>query len=332
MRMKKVAIAGTIILDVVKTIDVWPEQGMLVNIKDMSRAVGGCVCNTGIDLRSLSPDVAVSAYGRVGRDEYGEYVLSRMAEKGIDTSGVKLTDLPTSFTDVMTVADTGARTFFNMRGAVNEFTEDDIDIPALDCDLFHLGYLLLLDGIDADDPVYGTKAAKLLHDIQARGIKTSIDVVSEQSDRFKKVIPALKYCDFVVINEIEACMISGTDARTFSPATAKAVCEKIIECGVGECVTIHCPSFSCALRANGEFSIVPSLDLPDGYIVGSVGAGDAFCAAMLYSFINGMSDEEGMRLASCAAACNLACADSVGGAKPIAETMELENKFRRKIL
>ena len=51
---------------------------------------------------------------------------------------------------------------------------------------------------------------------------------------------------------------------------------------------------------------------------------------MLYSFLKGMSAEEGMRLASCAAAMNLAATDSVSGAKPLAETMALDSRFPRR--
>ncbi len=43
--MKKIAIAGNIILDVVKNIETFPQKGMLVNISETSYAVGGCVCN-----------------------------------------------------------------------------------------------------------------------------------------------------------------------------------------------------------------------------------------------------------------------------------------------
>ena len=51
-----------------------------------------------------------------------------------------------------------------------------VDVSKLDCDIFHLGYLLLLGGMDAPDEEYGTKAARLLAKVQAAGIKTSVDI------------------------------------------------------------------------------------------------------------------------------------------------------------
>lgn len=77
---------------------------------------------------------------------------------------------------------------------------------------------------------------------------------------------------------------------------------------------------------------MPSLQLPFGYIVGAVGAGDAFCSGMLYSFLMDLSMEEGLQIASLATACNLSSDDSIGGARCLKETLELENEFTRKNL
>ncbi len=334
--MKKVGIAGNMLVDVVKMIDVWPEKGMLVNIGKNTRAVGGCVCNTAIDLKRLAPQLAVSVYGKVGKDEYGEYLLEQMQSAGLDCSAVRKTATsPTSYSDVMTVQTSGERTFFHCRGANAELALEDIPVEKLDCDLFHLGYLLLLDKLDEADEEYQTKAARLLHDVQARGVKTSIDLVSEQSDRFTFiVIPALKYCDYVVINEIEASRISGVEVLDeegkISLTALKKACERILAYGVRECVVVHCTSLSCSLDKDGVFEAVGSLQLPKDYIVGAVGAGDAFCAGMLYAFVEGLPLVEGMKLASCAAACNLAVADSVSGAKDAATALQLEKKFKRR--
>ena len=100
--------------------------------------------------------------------------------------------------------------------------------------------------------------------------------------------------------------------------------------GVKERVTVHCPEVGVTLGKNGDWTSVPSLKLPDGWIRGSVGAGDAFCAGMLYAIMKGLPPEESLRLASCAAACNLAAPDSISGARPLAETMELDRKFPRR--
>ena len=134
-----IAIAGTIVADVVKTIDEFPGKGMLTSIRSVSPAVGGCVPNTLIDLAKIDPSLPLYAYGSVGDDDYATFVCDEMKKVGINVDGVKRErGKLTGFTDVMTVAETGERTFFTMRGANSVFdpNEDfvfDIDLsPAQD--------------------------------------------------------------------------------------------------------------------------------------------------------------------------------------------------------
>ena len=329
-RAKRAVLAGNVLVDVVKTVDAWPEQGMLASITAQKRACGGAVCNSGTFLKTLDPSLDVCACGKTGTDEYGDWVLSFLSGRGIDVSRVRRTpDAPTSYTDVVTVASTGARTFFHYRASSALFSQADIDLDSLDCDIFHLGYLLLLDALDAPDPEYGTKAARLLHDVQARGIRTSIDIVSGQPERFRQIVPpALRYCDHLVVNEIEGGLAAGLPHRgadgRVTASSLRKIAESLLEAGVRRSVTLHSPEMGVTLSAAGEFTAVGSLELPDGWIRGSVGAGDAFCAGMLYAFMKGLSDEEGMKVASCAAAANLAALDSISGALPLDRTMELE--------
>ena len=333
---QKITLAGNIIVDNVKTITSWPEKGMLVPITSVKRAPGGSVPNSGIDLKTLDPSVEVAAVGKVGADDAGDFVRAFMEERGLDVSGVQRVEgIPTTFTDVMTVASTGERTFFNMHGADSAFVPGDVDPAVLGCDIFHLGYLLLLDGLDAEDAEYGTKAARLLANVRAAGIKTSLDIVSEQSDRFARIVrPALKHCDYVVINEIEGGLATGISALDgngrLSESNLRRICEALFGLGVGEQVVVHCPELSVSMDRAGNFAAVPSLELPPDWIKGSVGAGDAFCAGMLYAFLEGMPADEGMRLASCAAAMNLSVPDSVSGARSLAETLALETRFPRR--
>ena len=325
--MDTIAFCGNIIADQVKTIPVWPDKGMLAPITSLRRQVGGSVCNTGIDLKTLDPSVRVVAVGAVGDDENGRFVLRTLAERGIDCSFAKtLPGVPTSFTDVMTVEPTGERTFFNMHGADSTLMPDDVDVEKLRCDIMHFGYILLLDGMDAPDDEFGTKAARLLAKAQEAGIKTSIDIVSEQSDRFERIVrPALRYCDYCIVNEIEGSLATGVAKEDL-----RGICEGLLEAGVHEKAVVHCPEAGVSLDRSGEFVRVGSLRLPDGWIKGTVGAGDAFCAGVLYSIMKGFDAEKSLRLGSCAAAMNLTSTDSIGGAKSFADTFMLDKMFARR--
>jgi sugar/nucleoside kinase (ribokinase family) len=204
MERKGIAFAGNILTDNVKMITTYPQKGMLATIDSESLAVGGCVPNTAIDIKKVDADMVIKVFGRVGNDDKGKYVVNKMAEHGIDVSGVKVSDsAPTSYSDVMTVMGTGERTFFHNRGANKEFRPEDVDLDTLDTKMLHAGYLMLLDYFDKVNEDGTTPMSNFLKEAQNKGIKTSIDLVSESSGNFFKVTKAaLPYCDYVIINEI----------------------------------------------------------------------------------------------------------------------------------
>ena len=316
-----IAVAGNILTDEVKVIESFPEKGMLVNITAMSRAVGGSVPNTLISLAKIDPTLPLAALGRRGDDEAGRYAEGEMQTCGVDTTGILVDPTaPTGFSDVMTLRDTGERTFFHHRGANARFVPEDIPLDTLTCRMLHVAYIHLLDGFDAPDPEYGTTLARFLKAAQETGITTSIDVVSSLGENFAPVVKAaLPYTDNAIMNEIEACGVSGLSPRDGDGKlileNVRATMEQLMACGVGQRVIVHCPEAGFCLSRNGDFTVVPSLKLPAGYVKGTVGAGDSFCAGCLYGIYHGYTDEEILEFASGAAACNLAAEDSVSGMK-----------------
>lgn len=325
-----IAIAGNLIVDHVKLIDTYPAQGMLCNIRSRSKCVGGCAANTLAGLAIMDPALPLYCLGSIGGDDDGKYILDRLERWRINTDGVLVKpDVITSFTDVMAVDSTGERTFFHARGANAKFGFDNLDFEIIKkAGVFHMGYALLLDEFDKPDEEYGTVMAKVLCQVQKLGIKTSIDVVSEEGERFAQVVkPSLKYCDYFIANEIESGRVAGLEARDgngrLNPASLRQICEKLFEFGVKALTVVHAPEGGAAMTADGQFCFVPSLVLPEGYIKGSVGAGDAFCAGVLYGIYKEKSVEETIRIGNAAAAANLSEADSVSGLRAYDEIMKL---------
>ena len=332
---KGIAIAGNMIADVVKSIAEYPKPGMLTYVSEAVHAVGGCVPNTAINLARIDNSIPIRALGKVGSDENGRFILSQMQKNGIDTQGISFSaKTVTSFCDVMSMP-TGERTFFHTKGANAEFSPADIDLASLDCNLLHIGYILLLDQFDLADDTYGTVMARFLHDAQKQGIQTSIDVVSDSSaDYGKKIIPALQYCNYVIINEIECCRVWGMEARTDTGALnrnhiAEAM-QKMADAGVRDKVIIHSKEACFALNVHtGAFTEIASLKIPEAEIKGSVGAGDAFCAGCLYGIYHHFSDRQLLEFASSAAACSLFAANSVDGMRKRSEIEAMEDKYGR---
>ena len=331
---KGIAIAGNILIDIIKNIECYPEIGMLAQITDLSKAVGGCVPNTAINLAKIDRSTPIRVLGKIGDDEYGRYAISAMGQYGIDTSGVGISsELHTPFTDVMSLP-SGERTFFHVTGASKEFSPDDIDLTTLNCNILHIGYILFMAQFDKEDPEYGTVMARFLHDVQQRGIKTSVDTVSQQNgDYAGKVVPALKYCNYAIMNEVEACnafFIDPYENGELQVDRIRDVMEKMVQAGVSEKVILHSKMAGfCLDAATGEFTVVPSLKIPSEEIKGSVGAGDAFCAACLYGLYHNFTDQRLLEFASAAAACNLFSANSIDGMLPKNEILKLPEKYGR---
>ena len=176
---KGIAFLGSLILDKVYTVSLYPQVGALTPIHAIEKSVGGLAANDAIDVKKLCPSVPCYTVGRVGNDADGEFVLDFIKSAGVDVSMVKKVEgEATAFTDVISIAG-GQRTFFTYSGANSGFGYDDIPWDSLECDILHLGYFLLLDKIDAGD------GEKILKEASRRGIKTSIDLVSEGSTHGK---------------------------------------------------------------------------------------------------------------------------------------------------
>lgn len=314
----RLTIAGNIIVDLIKFIDDYPPKLSLMPIQRIERALGGLVSNVAIALAKLDPDLAVTAVGYVGEDDNGDFALRELSRyANIDLSRVQRSGV-TSFTDVMTIGQTGERTFFTFKGADSLLTDADFDFSGPRPDLFHLGYALLLKGMDQLDDQFGTVMARTLHTAQSHGWRTSLDVVSESSDRFTRIVqPSLRYADYCTINEYEAEKLTGlpltgpdSAARVRDMETA---CRLLKDLGVRRWVTIHTPGGAYGLDESGVFQVVPSLHLPSGYIKSSVGAGDAFVAGLLYEALRGHSQVAAMCLGNAVAAMSLSGTGSTDG-------------------
>ncbi len=320
--MKKgIAVGGSILVDHIHEIGAYPTAGELTKIRVTGRAIGGCVPNVAADLRLLEPCLRVEALGKIGKDADGAYVTETLAAYGVGTGGITAACDRTSFTEVMSVTG-GQRTFFNYPGASADFGYADIDWDTLDTAMLHLGYFLLLDRIDAGD------GERILREAKKRGIRTSIDLVSENSDRYRAVIPALRYTDNLIINETEAGRLADMEPTSENLA---AIARRIKNYGVSERVIIHMPDRGISCSDCG-ISVVPSYELPHGFIKGTTGAGDAFCAAALLGIYEGADDESVLSFASAAAAAALSTKDAVSGMRPRADITELCKDWKRKTL
>ena len=315
-----IAVAGSVLVDKINEIKAYPQCGELTQIVGLTKAVGGCVPNVALDLKKICPDMDIQAIGKIGNDEEGVYVSEVLQNGGVDVNGFVVDDSDkTSFTEVMSVIN-GQRTFFTYPGTSADFGYDDMNFDSLNVKMLHLGYFLLLEKVDRGDGLLILKKAKEL------GIQTSIDLVSENSDRYSLVLPCLPYTDYLIINENEAGKLTGIEP---TDENLEKIAYTLKELGVKEKVVIHKPDYAVCL-SNAGYTVVPSYKIPDEYIKGTTGAGDAFCAGTLVGIYKGWSDKEILEFASACAVMALGKADATSGLVTESEIKEYCKRFERR--
>jgi sugar/nucleoside kinase (ribokinase family) len=324
--------AGNWIVDHVKLIDTWPSEETLAIIAGETQGMGGAPPNVLAGLARLGAKFPLSGAGIVGQDAAGDWILDQCAKLGIDTRLIARTDQgPTSYTDVMNVEHTGRRTFFHQHGVNALLGPESIDLAASSAKLFHLGYLLLLDRLDQPGRSKGTAAAELLDYALCLGFITSVDVVSEESDRYPRIVlPALPCADLVFLNEFEAGHVFSTEIRADGKIDINALLKTaraLVSAGVRRWAIIHFPEGVLAISNQNETIFQPSLRLPGERIIGSTGAGDAIAAGILFGFHDDLPMKRCLEIGVCAAAASLGHPSATEGIPSVEECLHLGQEF-----
>jgi len=159
-----------------------------------------------------------------------------------------------------------------------------------------------------------------------------VDVVSEDSDRFAKIVcPALKHVDYCILNEIEAGKTTGFKIRSaggqLDTVALRHAAGALLQKGVRELVVIHFPEGAFARTRKGEDVWQSSLKLPPKYIAGTAGAGDAFCGGVLVGLHEGWELQRSLLTGVCLAAASLSDATCTAGIKSLSHALGLARKF-----
>jgi sugar/nucleoside kinase (ribokinase family) len=301
---------GNWIRDHVKTVDAWPAQDGLANILGSVDGNGGGPYNLLKDLARLGAPFPLAGIGLVGADADGRSILADCRESGIDTSQLRaVAGLSTSYTDVIAVQGSARRTFFHARGANANLGPEHFDFTGTQARILYLGYLLLLDRLDAPGTDGAPAARQVLRRAGEAGLLTALDCVSAASEPFRATVaPVLPEVDVLFANDYEAEQIAGIGVgrgpsldRHAVEATARA----LVGFGVRRWAIIHFPEGACACSGAGDLIWQPAVRLEPATIAGTVGAGDALAAGVLCGLHEGWPIERSLELGACAAAASL---------------------------
>jgi|SRR5665213_2982976 len=319
---------GNWIVDHVKMIDVWPAQDALANVTTQSDGNGGGPYNVTKNLAKLGCGFPLAGIGLIGRDADGEKILRDCAAHGIDSSAIQQTSAaPTSYTDVMTVAGTGRRTFFHQHGANALLDLLHFDLAKTDARIFYLGYLCLLQTLDSMDGDRRPKASRLVEDARKLGMITVADLVSNETGDFSAIVnPSLPHLDFLFLNEYELARLVGENAGK-NPVQLEAQAREVLQRGVHGAVTVHLPEGALCVANNRPAIWQSAVRVPANLVVGTAGAGDAFSAGFLLGWHEGWDFSRCLELAVCAAAASLRDATCSATVEPWQNCLALGRKM-----
>ena len=301
---------GTVIVDVGKIIDGYPERDHLALIDEVFVGTGGAALNMAADLRYLGADFPIGVMGAVGDDEHGSFIAHECDRLGIDRDAlVVMPGVATSFTDAMVERDGGRRTFFHHYGANAVFDATSADLARSRARIVHAGLLGLNPLMDEPLPAGGNRWAVMLERARAAGMHTNLELVSAEPERLRSIVtPCLPHADSIIINELEAGALTGIEADApladgpVDWPVFETMARGLIDAGVNTFAVIHFPAGAVAVNADGQVWRQGSVRLPRELARNATGAGDAMAAGMLFGLHQGWPMGTCLRLAVASAA------------------------------
>ncbi|CAF4035449.1 unnamed protein product [Rotaria sp. Silwood2] len=327
--------SGSVLVDYIIIIDHWPMENCTSFVRRPSTmAGGGGPFNIVKNLVAMKTHFPLSLLGLIGNDANGKWLIEDCMKFHIDTSQLQMMNdsTPTSCTYVMSIENTNRRTFFHQQGANAYLNEQHFDFSRTTAKLFYLGPLTQLTALDQlIDDNKRTNASKVLEAAHLSGLETVVDFSSGKNSNYSKIAQAsLPFIDHLIINETEAGLILDQHLTSDNIDQIQQIAKQLIDIGVSKTVTIHFEQGAILITKNGNILWQGSVILPDEFIKGAVGAGDAFAAAMIYGIHEQWPLDKTLRLAVCAGAMSLSDETACGGMKTIEECLQLEKFGFRK--
>ncbi len=263
--------AGIAVADILgKPIDFLPEKGRLILLGEITLNTGGCAVNTGIALAKLGFKVGITA--RIGKDGFGDFIISQLEAYGIDTSGVKIDDKLKTSATIVAISKEGERSFWHYLGANSNLSLEDIPEEFLKrSKILHIAGTNVLPSLD------GKPTGILLEKAKKIGLITSLDTVWDAKGNWlRNLSSALPYLDYFLPSLEEAKAITKKEnpediAKFFLNEGVKAIALKMGEMG------------SYVTNGKEEFYIpIFPVEVKD-----TTGAGDAYVAGFLAGVLLG---------------------------------------------
>ncbi len=307
---------GILVADVMaKPVDAMPQKGLLNLVDSIEMFNGGNAMTAAVNLKTMGLSSAV--IGKVGKDPFGDFLLRRIEESGLDTAGVAVDPTVQTSTSVVLSSKDGERSFLHCIGANAALGIDDIN-----WEVVKKSRIIFVTGTFLLSKFDGKQTAEFLRRCKEMGKTTALDVCWDSSGRWGSLLEdAMPYLDYFLPSIEEAAMISGCPDCT-GEHSAQEISERIasvfFQKGV-KSVVIKMGKYGCFAQESQESTpfVLPAYS--DIQVVDTTGAGDSFCSGFLAACAKGESFSDSVRFANAAGAHCVMEKGATTGMKPYGE-------------
>lgn len=260
--MTEITTIGEVLIDLTQT----GVNGQ--NVPVFAANPGGAPANVAVAAARLGASAAF--IGKVGRDGFGAYLTGVLTENGVDASGVRADETPTTMA-VVTVAPGGERSFRFVRGADALLTEGEVDTALVEgAKVLHFGSVSLTAEPARSATLFAARHAR------EHGVLVSYDpnyreaLWPDREEAVARMCAPLPLADVLKLSDEELPLLTGTD----DPAEGT---RRLTDRGVS-LVLLTLGGEGAFWRWQGKTGLVPGVATT---VADTNGAGDTFLGAVL---------------------------------------------------
>lgn len=285
----QILVVGDALIDHQYWVDRMPDPGEDTIIRSFSKNVGGSAANTAIGLAYLGAPTFF--YGTIGRDLDGDLIFAQMQAVGVDTSGIQYGET-TGFTITM-IDHSSERTMFSFRGASSNALS--IDPPLLKT--IKSSRVLLTSGYQLLYPKQAEVVLAIAERVKEQGNLVALDPSPLIGDVQPEIrTRMLELTDILLPNLHELALLTGEEDTQIAIEKARSL---------SKCVAVKLGSKGAWMAIAKGFQFADgqgasddlSFQAPANQVqaVDTTGAGDAFNAGFLASFLRNEAPENWLK-------------------------------------